>query len=622
MISNASLTHNVVLLLYTKAKSVADTVKELVQNTQTARAFKSSETGPNSGRRSISWQTLDMPVKKTGMVYYSDLGGMEDVLKEIRNLIEYPLKYPQVYKLVGIDPPRGVLLHGPPGCGKTALTNAIANESSVPLLKISAPELVSGISGESETKIRSLFHEASMLAPCIIFIDEIDAIAGKRENMQREMERRIVAQILTCMDELANVHNIIIGATNRPDSLDPALRRAGRFDREIGIGVPTEAARQNILEVVGRKLRLEKAFDFRVIAKSTPGFVAADLVALAREAATSAINRTLEPLNQQEYSCNDGVERLCITWADFDVALRKVQPSTRREGFSETPNVRWYDVGSLEEVRDELEFAIMHPIYNPQWFETMGLRMASGILLFGPPGCGKTLVAKALANESGANFVSIKGPELLNKYVGESERAVRSLFNRAKVASPCLIFLDEIDAFAPIRDGCENHAAERVVNQLLTELDGFETRQGVYVVAATNRPDMLDPALIRPGRLDKVLYVPLPRPSGRACILRTLIKKTPIAPGVDLAELALSPELDGYSGADLMALVHEACVIAMKESVQNCPKRYSNQNTTPLVRIKHFFLAVQTVRRSISERDQLTYKSIYAAIRGSDENSI
>eukprot|EP00775_Hariotina_reticulata_P005385 gene5385-5621_t len=364
-------------------------------------------------------------------LHYADLGGIEEVLADIKELIEYPLKHPEVYGWLGVEPPRGVLLHGPPGCGKTALAHAIATECGVPFLRVSAPEVVSGMSGESEARLRQLFQEAQDVAPSVIFIDEIDAIAPKRENAQREMERR-----------------------------------AGRFDREITLGIPTEAARQKILRVLTRNLRLQG---------------------------------------------------LAITMSDFERALPKVQPSVRREGFTTKPDATWEDVGSLEEVREELSFSISQPIAHPEAFAAMGLSAASGVLLYGPPGCGKTLVAKAVAADSGANFISIKGPELLNKYVGESERAVRQLFARARAAHPCVLFFDEMDALAPRRGSDNNAPAERL---------------GVYVIAATNRPDMIDPALLRPGRLDKVLYVPLPPADGRASILAAAARRTPMAPAV------------------------------------------------------------------------------------------
>ncbi|KAI8471849.1 MAG: P-loop containing nucleoside triphosphate hydrolase protein [Monoraphidium minutum] len=588
-------------------------------------------------------------------VRYCDLGGIEEVLHDIRETIEYPLKHPEVYAWLGVEPPRGVLLHGPPGCGKTALAHAIANECGVPFLRVSAPEVVSGMSGESEAKLRQLFQEAVDLAPAIVFIDEIDAIAPKRETAQREMERRIVAQarrgrpcMLTCMDDLtaplggggggggegegghparvaARPHVVVIGATNRPDALDPALRRAGRFDREITMGIPTEAARAQMLAVLTRPLRLQGGFDHAAIARRTPGFVGADLAALAKEAAAAAQQQVAiaapaagpPPGRLGGGALTAGeLAGLAITMADFEAALPKVQPSVRREGFTTKPGVTWDDVGSLEEVREELSFAVSQPIAHPERFAAMGLAAATGVLLYGPPGCGKTLVAKAVANESGANFISIKGPELLNKYVGESERAVRQLFARARAAHPCVLFFDELDALAPRRGNDTNQAAERVVNQLLTEMDGIDGREGVYLVAATNRPDMIDPALLRPGRLDKVLFVPLPPPGGRASILRAAARRAPLAAGALAGAEALvrSGRCEGFSGADVAALVREASVLALKESLAPGGAG-AGAAAAPRVEARHFEAAVGRVQPSVSRKDQKVYEALRSKLR-------
>ncbi|KAM6082810.1 nuclear valosin-containing protein-like isoform 2-T2 [Chlamydotis macqueenii] len=473
-------------------------------------------------------------------VKFEDVGGNDETLKEICKMLIH-VRHPEVYNHLGVVPPRGFLLHGPPGCGKTLLAQAIAGELELPMLKVAATEMVSGVSGESEQKLRELFEQAVSSAPCVLFIDEIDAITPKREVASKDMERRIVAQFLTCMDDLNNVaattQVLVIGATNRPDSLDPALRRAGRFDREICLGIPDEAAREKILRTLCRKLKLPESFEFNHLARLTPGYVGADLMALCREAAMCTVNRILiksekqkrkhihtggnateesmgtetdilveEDTKQLELPPKDELQRLldllknqdplpeeqlqklCIEMNDFIVALSSVQPSAKREGFVTIPDVTWADIGALEDVREELTMAILAPVRNPEQFKALGLTAPAGVLLAGPPGCGKTLLAKAVANESGLNFISVKGPELLNMYVGESERAVRQVFQRARNSAPCVIFFDEVDALCPRRSDRESGASVRVVNQLLTEMDGLENRQQVFIMAATNRP--------------------------------------------------------------------------------------------------------------------------------------
>ncbi|GAA5924963.1 putative AAA family ATPase RIX7 [Sporobolomyces koalae] len=583
----------------------------------------------------------------------ADLGGVDACIESMLELVALPLTHPEVYLHTGVRPPRGVLLVGPPGCGKTMLAGAIAGELGMPFISISAPSIVSGMSGESEKQLRETFEEAARNAPCILFIDEIDAITPKRETAQREMERRIVAQLLTCMDDLSwdktdNKPVMVISATNRPDSLDPALRRAGRFDAEITMGVPDEAGRERILRVLMAKLRLSGDFDYAFLAKSTPGYVGADLSALTGAAGVIAVKRIFEQLGEDtptDLTTAEGaigllgqapsdeamlmddetatpptsipttpaaedspaplesaapvlatvppfatlppslaalpiasflrthpnsltteqLSTLALTNADFTRALTIVQPSSQREGFTTVPDVTWEDLGALQAVREEMRMSIVRPIRRPDVFKMLGLNAPCGVLLWGPPGNGKTLLAKAVANESRANFISVKGPELLNKYVGESERAVRQVFARARASSPCIIFFDELDAMVPRRDDSLSESSARIVNTLLTELDGLESRKQVFVIGATNRPDILDPAMVRPGRLDKLLYVDLPSPAERVEILKALTKKTPLSDDVNLEKIALDTRADGLSGADLSALVREAAVASLRE---------------------------------------------------------
>ncbi|EJD06507.1 ribosome biogenesis ATPase RIX7 [Fomitiporia mediterranea MF3/22] len=605
-------------------------VKRKLRPSRTANAEEASK------RYKSSLSSKDYSPPSTRL---SDLGGVEACVEKMLELVAMPLCHPEVYLHTGVQPPRGVLLHGPPGCGKTLLANAIAGELGVPFISVSAPSIVSGMSGESEKTLRDTFEEAKKNAPCLLFIDEIDAITPKRESAQREMERRIVAQFLTCMDDMSwdktdNKPVIVIGATNRPDSLDAALRRAGRFDHEISMGVPDEEARAQILRVFCSRLRIEGGFDFQALAKATPGYVGADLAALTGAAGVIAVKRIFQQLSDGTIvlpepdvlkGAEDGmaidsgdasgmvsqtVDRateplklstftnlpqslqsnsivhflvahpnplteaqltpLFISYVDFTQALKQVQPSSKREGFTTVPDVTWADIGALHTIREELHMAIVQPIRRPELFKRVGISAPCGVLLWGPPGCGKTLLAKAVANESGANFISVKGPELLNKYVGESERAVRQVFARARASSPCVIFFDELDALVPRRDDSLSESSARMVNTLLTELDGLDERRGVHVIGATNRPDMLDPAMCRPGRLDKLLYVDLPTADERVEITRTVSRTVPLAGG-DEAKVALGAlvreRCEGFSGADLSALVREAGVNALRRAV-------------------------------------------------------
>ncbi|XP_026551470.1 nuclear valosin-containing protein-like isoform X2 [Pseudonaja textilis] len=600
---------------------------------------------------------------QTSSVTFEDMGGNDEILKEICKMLIH-IRHPEVYTHLGAVPPRGFLLHGPPGCGKTLLAQAIAGELELPILKVAATEIVSGVSGDSEQKLRELFDQAVTNAPCILFIDEIDAITPKREMASKDMERRIVAQLLTCMDDLNTLTTaaqvLVIGATNRPDALDPALRRAGRFDREICLGIPDEAAREKILKTLCRKLRIQESFDFRHLAHMTPGYVGADLLALCREAAMCTVNRVLVKLNgkkgevtkneevtpgqdmqrtpeenvkkdaeEPDLLTNDELQRLlqllkepdpleeaqlqklCIELKDFTVALSSVQPSAKREGFVTVPDVTWADIGALEEVREELTMAILAPVRNPEQFQALGLLAPAGVLLAGPPGCGKTLLAKAVANESGLNFISVKGPELLNMYVGESERAVRQVFQRARNSAPCVIFFDEVDALCPRRSDRESGASVRVVNQLLTEMDGLESRRQVFIMAATNRPDIIDPAILRPGRLDKTLYVGLPPPLDRLAILKTITKDGTVPPfdiDVHLEEIAYNPSCDCFTGADLSALVREASVCALKQQMTMFSP--ANKNREIKVGKTHFEEAFKKVKSSITPKDQIMYEEL------------
>ncbi|OAQ30143.1 AAA-domain-containing protein [Linnemannia elongata AG-77] len=643
-----------VAMTSSKSKKRAKSSSNVASDTPGSKRHKTS--GSSEGRGGAE----HAPPK----IRLEDLGGVDHFIEKVKEYVMMPLAHPEIYAHMGVKPPRGILLHGPPGTGKTMMANAIAGSLGVPFITISAPSVVSGMSGESEKKIREVFEEARDLAPCLMFIDEIDAITPKRETAQREMERRIVAQLLTCMDDL-NLENtngkpvMIIGATNRPDSLDPALRRAGRFDLEINIGVPDQDSREQILRVMASKLKLSGDFDFKELAKLTPGYVGADLNALTAAAGVAALKRIFqeignvdkimesqametvtdelemmdmdqqmtdadkamqvdststtsvtttitdtvtETITEQTTTATstavvkhdhlnyanhkpvhsisaflqshpapltpEQLEPLVITNEDFLIALTKVQPSAKREGFATVPDVSWDKIGALTYVRDELRMAVVEPIKYPTLFASVGIQTPAGVLLWGPPGCGKTLLAKAVASESRTNFISVKGPELLNKYVGESERGIRQVFARARASAPCVIFFDELDALCAKRDDSQSEASARVVNTLLTELDGMENRSAVYVIAATNRPDIIDAAMLRPGRLDKLLYVQLPTMEERLDILQTLAKKTPLGPDVKLDMVASDERCENFSGADLASLVREAGMSALRTTLK------------------------------------------------------
>jgi transitional endoplasmic reticulum ATPase len=515
--------------------------------------------------------------RERGTITYEDIGGLRRETRRIREMIELPLRYPEVFERLGIDAPKGVLLYGPPGAGKTLIARAVANETSAHFVTINGPEIIDKLYGASEANLRGIFEDARKHAPAIIFIDEIDAIAPKREDLSgdRQVERRVVAQLLALMDGLESRGNVIvIAATNLPNSLDPALRRPGRFDREIVISVPDKDGRREILDIHTRGMPLAADINLDRLAAVTHGFVGADLQAFCREAAMSALRRLLPDIDfGQAQIPYEKLMALEVTANDFSVALADIEPSAIREVFTEIPDVSWDDVGGLEDVRKLLTEAVEWPLRHAQAFEHVGVRASKGILLHGAPGTGKTLLAKALARESEANFISVKGPELLNRWVGESERGVREIFRKARQAAPCIIFFDEIDAIAPPRGGGNNDVTERVVSQLLTEMDGIEALKGVVVLAATNRIDRVDVALQRPGRFDFLVEMPRPDETVRRAILIVQTRNTPLADDVDLGVLAA--ETVGYVGADLEGLCHKAAMLAIREYLDQ------PENTTP-----------------------------------------
>jgi transitional endoplasmic reticulum ATPase len=533
-------------------------------------------------------------------VTWEDIGDLEEVKEKIREIVELPLKHPELFERLGIEPPKGILLYGPPGCGKTLLAKALANETGAYFIAINGPEIMSKYYGESEQKLRQIFEEARKNAPAIIFIDEIDAIAPKREEVVGEVEKRVVAQLLALMDGLEERGKVIvIGATNRPDAIDPALRRPGRFDREIEVPPPDKKARREILAVHTRNVPLAEDIDLDKLAEITYGYTGADLAALVKEAAMNALRRFLKEhaIDLDKPIPSELLQKLKVTMADFYKAMRNVAPSLMREVLIEVPEIHWDDIGGLDLVKQQLREAVEWPIKYPHIFEQMGIRPPKGILLYGPPGCGKTLLAKATATESGANFIAVKGPEILSKWVGESEKAIREIFKRARKAAPAIIFFDEIDAIAPVRGHDVSGVTDRIVNQLLTEMDGIEALRGVVVIGATNRPDLLDPALLRPGRFDRIIYVPPPDLKARYEILKIHTRKIPLAEDVDLVEL--SRKTEGYSGADLEALVREAVMLALREDIKPRP-----------IEFKYFIKAMEYVKPSLTRERLESYEKI------------
>ena len=506
-------------------------------------------------------------------ITYDDLGGLKKEVQKIREMVELPMRHPELFEKLGVEAPKGVLLYGPPGTGKTLLAKAVAGETNSHFISLSGPEIMGKYYGESEERLRDIFKQAEENAPSIIFIDEIDSIAPKREEVTGEVEKRIVSQLLTLMDGMKERGKVVvIAATNRPDSLDPAIRRPGRFDREIEIGIPDEEGRKEILDIHTRGMPLDEKVNLNQIAKTTHGFVGADLEILAKEAAMRSLRRILPELDLEEEKISSEIlQKIVITDADFRDALKEVRPSALREVLVQVPNVTWDDVGGLESLKEELREAIEWPLKYKEAFEHTDVAAPKGILLHGPPGTGKTLIAKAVAHTTESNFISIKGPELLSKWVGESEKGIREIFRKARQAAPCIIFLDEIDAIAPSRSsGTDSHVTERVVSQILTEIDGLEELHNVVVIGATNRLDIVDSALLRPGRFDRIIEVPMPDAKARESIFRIHTKKKPLAGNVDLIKLV--EYTDGFSGADIAGVCNRAAMTAIRRFVNNKEK--------------------------------------------------
>ena len=544
--------------------------------------------------------------KTGGGITYEDIGGLQNEIQRVREMVELPMKHPQIFKKLGIEPPQGVLLHGPPGTGKTLLAKAVANETSASFFSIAGPEIISKYYGESEQQLREIFEDAKEESPAIIFIDELDSIAPKREDVTGEVERRVVAQLLTMMDGLeARGQVIVIAATNRVDSVDPALRRPGRFDREIEIGVPDEVGRKEILQIHTRGMPLSDDVSLSHLADETHGFVGADIESLTKEAAMKALRRYLPEIDLDEEDIPPSlIDRMIVKRNDFAGALNEVEPSAMREVLVELPKITWDDVGGLESPQQQVQESVEWPLTTPEKFERMGVEAPKGVLLYGPPGTGKTLMAKAVASETNANFISVRGPQLLSKWVGESEKAIRQTFRKARQVSPTIIFFDELDSLAPSRgQDMGNNVSERVVNQLLTELDGLEEMGDVMVIGATNRPDMIDPALIRSGRFDRLVMIGQPDEEGREQILKIHTGETPLAPDVSLREIA--EITDGYVGSDLESIAREAAIEALRED-----------DDATEVEMRHFRKAMESVRPTVTDDIMTYYEEIEEQFRG------
>lgn len=557
-------------------------------------------------------------------VGYDDIGGVRKQLAQIKEMVELPLRHPQLFKTIGVKPPRGILLFGPPGTGKTLIARAVANETGAFFFLINGPEIMSKLAGESESNLRKAFETAEKNAPSIIFIDEIDAIAPKREKTHGEVERRIVSQLLTLMDGLKQrSHVVIMAATNRPNSIDPALRRFGRFDREVDIGIPDAIGRLEVLRIHTKNMKLADDVDLEQIANETHGYVGADLASLCSEAALQQIREKMDLIDLEEENIDAEVlNSLAVSQENFKWALGQSNPSALRETVVEVPNVTWEDIGGLENVKRELQELVQYPVEHPEKFLKFGMSPSRGVLFYGPPGCGKTLLAKAIANECQANFISIKGPELLTMWFGESEANVRDVFDKARQAAPCVLFFDELDSIAKSRGGSSGDAggaSDRVINQVLTEMDGMGAKKNVFIIGATNRPDIIDGAVMRPGRLDQLIYIPLPDEKSRMSILKAALRKSPIAKDVDVDFLAKATH--GFSGADLTEICQRACKLAIRESIEKDMQREreraaqggdtemeTDYDPVPEIRRDHFEEAMKHARRSVSDNDIRKYE--------------
>jgi transitional endoplasmic reticulum ATPase len=563
---------------------------------------------------------------KLNEIGYDDIGGVRKQLNQIREMVELPLRHPGLFKSIGIKPPRGILMYGPPGSGKTLIARATANETGAFFFLINGPEIMSKLAGESEANLRKAFEEAEKNAPAIIFIDEIDSIAPKREKANGEVERRIVSQLLTLMDGLKSRSNVVVmAATNRPNTIDTALRRFGRFDREIDIGIPDEVGRLEILRIHTKNMKLDEDVDLEAIAKDTHGFVGADLAQLATEAAMQCIREKMDLIDLEEETIDAAVlDSMAVTQDHFRYAMSTQSPSSLRETVVEVPDVSWDDIGGLEDVKLELQELVQYPVEYPELYEKFGQQPSKGVLFYGPPGCGKTLLAKAIANECQANFISVKGPELLTMWFGESEANVRNIFDKARGAAPCVLFFDELDSIAKSRGsgmGDAGGASDRVINQILTEMDGMGKKKNVFIIGATNRPDILDPAIMRPGRLDQLVYIPLPDEPGRLSILKAATRKSPLASDINLA--AIAKVTSGFSGADLAEICQRAAKLAIRESIAKAiEKKKARQETmnddeeeeeeeleniVPEITRKHFEEAMAYARKSVPDHEVNKY---------------